>query len=129
MRRTWHASLALAAAAALVVGACTNLFDLPDTPGAEGVVRVKSDTLLRGEDPQLVTAILVREDGEECGWIYAVETTTRIGFARSDGLAEEASIDDVEVGARVRVWSDTVCQLSCPGVCGAGWLVILDRDR
>lgn len=115
-------------AAVLWVAACANLFDVPDTPGVEGMVRVKSDTLFHAEDPDRIAAILVREDGEECGTIYGIRATTRIGFARSDGLGEPASLDDVEVGARVRVWANTVCQLSCPGVCGAGWLLILDRD-
>lgn len=111
----------------LMISACTRLISPPERSGVKGSVIVKSDTLLPAEFP---CEILVLEDdkpeGESRTIIYALKATTKVGFARSDGLARKASIEDIEVGSRVRAWSDGACNFGRPMVCGAAWILILD---
>lgn len=130
MRRFLLVSVSIILAALTIMVACTTLISPPEGGGFEGVVEVKSDTLLPAENPFPEILILDEDRPEEnCRrMIHAIKETTRVGFARPDGLARRASPEDIEVGARVRAWADGGCTFGCPGVCISAWILILDEN-
>ena len=60
---------------------------------------------------------------EECGIVFGLDDT-EIMRQTARGSVEDAEVEDLRVGVRVRVWASIVAE-SCPGQSSADTVVIL----
>ena len=117
--------LTACAGALLLLAACNSSVTYPNDPtGAMTgpIVARDLDTSFSKDEP---TVHVKEAVSDECGVIFVISNDTVL-FERVAGRAREIDVDELEVGAIVRVWTDVVLQ-SCPGQASAHQLELLSR--
>jgi hypothetical protein len=95
-----------------------------DRPSQEGIIVEQGRRLPTTEGRP---TIWVKDDLEdECGTIYALGEGTTLAFRNANGGSGDAELEDLEVGAAVRVWAD-VERPSCPGQAVARAVEVRER--
>lgn len=118
-RRPWALGAALLAS-------CSGI-TVPSDPAAQEGVIVERDrpTSFAHDRP----TIWVKDHVEdECGVIYVIVEGTDLTRRTPLGGLDRATLADLQVGARVRVWTDVVLQ-SCPGQASAEAVEVLEAIR
>jgi hypothetical protein len=85
----------------------------PSEPASQEGIVVERDRPTSFEKDR--PTIWVKDDLEaECGVIYVIARSTDLFTRDADGRVSQIGVDDVTVGAAVRVWTDLILT-SCPG--------------
>jgi hypothetical protein len=114
----------LSTVAIMLVAACGGITVPSDPASQEGVI-VERDIPTSFEKDRPTIWVKDALD-DECGVIYVIAPDTDL-FRRDDGgAATGIGVADLEVGARVRVWTGAVLR-SCPGQATADAVELLAR--
>lgn len=106
MRMVW-----LVLGFALVI-ACDGITVPSDPASQEGIIVERDRPNSFSEDRPWIWVKDALDD--ECGVIYMISDETDLVLRGASGKRSRARIGDLEVGARVRVWTDLIRD-SCPG--------------
>jgi hypothetical protein len=96
----------------LAVGACTTeRITEPDWHPITGQIVARDKPISIGGPP---TIHVKDAPTEECGIIFLARSSTQIFRRSSSGELFKASVSDLVVGAKVKVWAKVIME-SCPG--------------